>query len=170
MLPDATWLSLPLLASFIAMPACAAWRRRHLSRLTSEAATELTTFAHAVRRESRCLPLDAALRARLIRLRVREWPALQLAQELAREDSATLADAAQRLALRLRRRVAFDRKMLARTASGLKRGAIAASIPPAIVLMLLGTGLSVPGSVLAALFAIEAFGCGLLWRLSSLEI
>jgi hypothetical protein len=38
------------------------------------------------------------------------------------------------------------------------------------VLLLVGIGLSVPGSVLAALFAIEAFGCGLLWRLSSIEI
>ena len=44
-------------------------------------------------------------------------------QELTHAPPHLVADTAHRLALRLKRRVAFERKMLARTASGRRRGA-----------------------------------------------
>ncbi len=169
--PDSTlMLALPLLAFFIFMPAAAAWRRRGASREASEAAAELAAFADAVRRASRCLPLEESLNARLIRLRVGEFASLQLATELARGDATLLADAAQRLALRLRRRVAFERKMLARTAPGLRRGAVAASLPPVAVALLMLGELRLPAPALVMLFAVEALGCLLLCRLARVEI
>lgn len=170
MAPEAAWISLPMLATFIAMPAFVAWRRARRSRLASQVATELSVFAQTVRREARCMPLDESLHLTLRRLRLREWPALQLALELPPEDFASLAETAQRLALRLRRRVAFDRKMLARTASGLRRGAIAASLPPILALVSLCAHVPIPVPVLALLFLVEAVACALLWRLSSIEI
>lgn len=169
MAPEATLLVLPLLAWFIAMPACAAWFRRRRSRLASQAATELATFAQAVRGASSCLPLDATLRDRLVRLRLREWSALELAIEVGR-DAGMLAEVAQRLALRLHRRVAFDRKMLARTGSGLRRGAIAASLPPVLVLLLLAMQVPIPTALIGGLLLVEALANALLWRLSSIEI
>jgi hypothetical protein len=81
-----------------------------------------------------------------------------------------LADAAQRLALRLRRRVAFDRKMLARTAAGLRRGAIVASVPPVAVGALFAMGVDIPAATLSMLFLAESAACALLWRLASVEI
>lgn len=171
MFPElAVFLSLPLLAFFIAMPAAAAWRRRGVSREASEVASGLAVWADSLRRESRCLPLEESLRARLIRLRVGEFASLQLAQEVARGDVALLADAAQRLALRLRRRVAFDRKMLARTAAGLRRGAIAASLPPLAVMAMAWLDVRIPLPALTLLFLVEALGCVLLWRLARVEI
>jgi hypothetical protein len=163
-------LCLPLLAFFIAMPAAAAWRRRGRSRQVSEVASGLDAWAASVRRESRCLPLEESLRARLIRLRIGEFASLQLAQEVAHGDATLLADAAQRLALRLRRRVAFDRKMLARTAAGLRRGAIAATLPPIAVLSMASLGVTIPLTALLMLFLVEVLGCVLLWRLARVEI
>jgi hypothetical protein len=163
-------LCVPLLAFFIALPAAAAWRRRRRSRAASEAASALGEFASSVRRQSRCLPLEESLRARLIRLRVGEIASLQLALELARSDAALLADTAQRVALRLRRRVAFERKMLARTAPGLRRGAVAAIVPPAAVMMLFAMGLEIPRAALATLLLAELAGCLLLWHLARVEI
>jgi hypothetical protein len=95
---------------------------------------------------------------------------LQLAQELQRGGAAQLADAAQRLALRLRRRVAFDRKMLARTAPGLRRGAVAASVPPLMALLLHMGGVDIPLGAQLTLLLVEACGCALLWRLARVEI
>jgi Flp pilus assembly protein TadB len=164
------FIAWPLLVLFIALPAAAAWRRRRDSREASEVAAGLVEFAAAVRRESRCLPLDEALRSRIIRLRVAEAASLQLAQELQRGGAAPLADAAQRLALRLRRRVAFDRKMLARTAPGLRRGAIAASVPPVVALLLHMAGADIPPGAHLGLLLVEAAGCALLWRLARVEI
>jgi protein-S-isoprenylcysteine O-methyltransferase Ste14 len=76
-----------------------------------------------------------------------------LAHELPRLSPVLVADTAQRLALRLKRRVAFERKMLARTASGRRRGAWAASIPP-LALAVLGALLIVAGvTALVSAFA-----------------
>jgi hypothetical protein len=160
----------PLLAFFIALPAAAAWRRRRESREASEVAAELVNFAAAVRREARCLPLEESLRARLVRLRVDETVSLQLAQELQRGGAPLLADAAQRLALRLRRRVAFDRKMLARTAPGLRRGAVAAGLPPVLALGLHFAGADLPLGAQLTLLFVEGAGCALLWRAARVEI
>jgi Flp pilus assembly protein TadB len=163
-------LMLPLLAPFIGLPAGAAWRRRRLSRAASEAANDLSLFAAEVQRAACCLPLDASLRARLVRLRVAEMASLELAIDLARGDPALLAEVAQRLSSRLRRRVAFERKMLARTASGLRRGAVAASLPPAIILALSAVGVDIPALTQGILFILEASGCALLWRLARVGI
>ncbi len=163
-------LAAPLLVFFIALPAIGAWRRRSRSRLASEAASELAAFADAVRRESRHLSLDDQLRARLIRLRLGEMASLQLALELGRDDARVLADSAQRLASRLRRRVAFERKMLARTAPGLRRGAIAAGIPPVAVFACFMAGVAIPAPTLVLLAALEVVGCVLLWQLAHVEI
>jgi Flp pilus assembly protein TadB len=164
------FMALPLLACFIVLPAAAAWRRRSVSREASDIAARLASFAASTRAGARCLPLDETLAARLIRLRVQEFAVLQLAVELSRGDAPLLADAAQRLASRLRRRVAFERKMLARTAAGLWRGAIAASLPPLGVLLLLLADVRLPPGALATLLALEIVGCLLLWRLARVEI
>jgi hypothetical protein len=161
-------LALPLFATFIALPAAAAWRRRQASRAASEVALELTAFARQVRGGSRAL--DAALRARIARLRVAEAAPLHLAHDLERVAPEALADAALRLALRLRRRVAFDRKMLARTAPGLRRGAVAASLPPVLLWVLQAAGSQIPAAAQLSLLTAEALGCLLLWRLARVEI
>jgi hypothetical protein len=164
------FMAWPLLAFFIALPAAVAWRRRRESREASEVALELANFAAAVRREARCLPLDEILRLRIIRLRLDESASLQLAQELQRGGASLLADAAQRLASRLRRRVAFERKMLARTAPGLRRGALAASLPPLGALLLHMAGAGIPLGAQVTLLLVEAGGCALMWRVARVEI
>ena len=159
-----------LIGGLIALPALCAHSRRRASRDASEVAALLIEFAHRVRTTARCLPLDAALRSRAERLDIPEFVSFLLAQDLARPDPALLADTAQRLALRLKRRVAFERKMLARTASGRWRGALAASIPPRVLLFMGMSGAGMPGAVLLVLLALEAFGCWLLWRVARVEI
>jgi Flp pilus assembly protein TadB len=163
-------LVLALLLFFIALPALGAWHRRSRSRIASQLASELAEFASSVRREARCLVPDPALRARLARLRLAEAASLELVLEIGHSDAALLADTVDRLALRLRRRVAFERKMLARTASGLRRGAIAASAPPVVVLASFAGGIPIPASALYMLVMAEAVGCVLLWRLARVEI
>jgi hypothetical protein len=95
---------------------------------------------------------------------------LQLAQELEHGGATALADAAQRLALRLKRRVCFERKMLARTAPGLRRGAIAASLPPLLMWASQVAGVEIPSAAQLCLLVAEAGGCALLWRLARVEI
>jgi hypothetical protein len=95
---------------------------------------------------------------------------LLLAHELPRPSPELLADTAQRLALRLKRRVAFERKMLARTASGRRRGAVAASMPPLMLVVLHAGGIQIPLAALLFVVAIEACGCWLLWRVARVEI
>ena len=175
-MPADTWLlgALPGFAAFIAWPALiAAWRRR-ATREASEVAAALAEYAAAARRElertHRCQPPDADLIARVQRLRVSEFVSLQLVSDLAHAPPGLLADTAQRLALRLKRRIAFERKMLARTASGRRRGAIAAAIPPLVLLLLAGVGHEVPGATLAFVIFAEALGCWLLWRLARVGI
>lgn len=169
---SASWsmVAWPVMSGFIALPALAAARRRRVSRDISAVAGELTEFATAVRRAQRRLPMDEALRARVQRLRIDDATPLELARALDRADPLVLTDLAQRLATRLRRRVAFERMMLARTAPGLRRGAMAASLP----LMLMGglsfMGVQIPGSAEVALIVAQAVGCLLLWRLARVEI
>ncbi len=171
MLPDALFFSAwLLLALFIGMPALSAWRRRVRSREASEIAVMLVDFAREVRRTAQLLPLEASLKRRLGGLMLHEANSLLLAEELGRGGAELQADAAQRLALRLRRRVAFERKMLARTASGLRRGALAALIPPAAVLFLHAVGWEMPGAAQAGLWLVELAGCVLLWRIAHVEI
>jgi hypothetical protein len=159
-----------LIAGLIALPAMCAQARRRASRDASEVAVHLSEFAAGVRSERRCLPLDAHWLARAEALRMPEFASFVLAQELARPDPLLLADTAQRLALRLKRRVAFERKMLARTAAGRRRGAAAAAVPPLVLLIMSMTGWSLPAGALLTLLFLEAFGCWLLWRVARVEI
>jgi Flp pilus assembly protein TadB len=159
-----------LMAGLISLPALQAWQRRRSSREASGVAVELTEFADAVRRDQRCLPLDAALLSRAQRLHIPELVSFLFAQELARPNPQLLAETAQRLALRLKRRVAFERKMLARTASGRRRGAAAAALPALVLLGMALTGQDIPQGALLLLLALEAAGCWLLWRVARIEI
>jgi Flp pilus assembly protein TadB len=166
--------SLGAIAAFVALPAVAAAFRRRRARECGAVAAALTDFALAARRSIRagvrCLPLDAALCSRAGRLRFPEFASLLLAHELSHDRSELMADTAQRLALRLKRRVAFERKMLARTASGRRRGAVAAAVPPFVLLLVRAAHIDVPAAALLVLLAIEGAGCWLLWRLSRVEI
>jgi hypothetical protein len=171
MFPDAllfgAWI---LLALFIALPALSAWRRRTRSREASEIAARLVDLAGEIRRNAQTLPLDASLKHRIERLMLHEANSLMLSEELGAGGQEMQADAAQRLALRLKRRVAFERKMLARTASGLRRGALAALVPPAMVLVLHAVGWEMPGGAQMLLWLVELGGCTLLWRIARVEI
>jgi hypothetical protein len=166
--------SLPVIAGFIALPALIAVCQRRATREASEVASALAEFAASVRRDvSRNVayaPLDAELSARAERLGVPEFASLRLAQELSLPHPELLADTAQRLALRLKRRIAFERKMLARTASGRRRGAVAAAVAPLVLLLLHGGGFAMPLGALVFVLCIEACGCWLLWRLARVGI
>jgi hypothetical protein len=165
-------LALLAVAALIGLPAIGAWRRRALSREASRVAEELLALAFVVRRDGKRAPLSAELVARLDRLRsgVPEIIGFLVTQQLAQLTPESQADAAQRLALRLKRRVAFERKMLARTASGLKRGAVAAAVPPLVVLTMAGWGSQPPWLALVLLLALEMLGCWLLWRTARVEV
>jgi hypothetical protein len=167
-----TWLALGAVAALVAVPALGAWRRRELTREASRVAEELLAFAFVVRRDGRAASLGVELLSHLERLRpgVPEIIGFLVTQQLARLTPASQADAAQRLALRLKRRVAFERKMLARTASGLKRGAVAAAVPPVVVLAIAATGAHLPALAVGLLLALEALGCWLLWRTARVEV
>lgn len=159
----------PPLALLIALPALAAWRRREHSREMRELADALIAHAEALRMDGEPIELKPELQQRLDRLGLPETLVLKLAQEQARHH-ALRADCAQRLALRLRRRVAFERKMLARAAPGLRRGAFAASAPPLTALLLQSVGIEIPLGARLALLLVEIGGCVLLWRLARVEI
>ena len=162
--------SLVVFAAFIALPALAAVSRRRAMREASDVARALGALCLAVRKSGVSLPLDSSLRERAQRLHAPELVSLLLVHELPRATPELLADTAQRLALRLKRRVAFERKMLARTASGRRRGAVAASIPPLALLALHAGGIQVPLAALLFVVALEACGCWLLWRVARVEI
>jgi hypothetical protein len=159
----------PPLALLIALPALAAWRRRDYSREMRELADALVTHAEGLQAGGELTPLAPILLRRLDRLGIPETVVLKLAQDQAAQ-RALRADCAQRLALRLRRRVAFERKMLARAAPGLRRGAFAASAPPLVALVLQFVGIEIPLGARAALVVVEILGCVLLWRLARVEI
>lgn len=165
-------VALTAIAALIAWPAFDAWRRRALSREASAVAIELLAYAAAVRAARDCVPLEDPLRSRIAGLRraVPEIAGFLLTQDLSRLSAQSLSDAALRLSLRLRRRVAFERKMLARTASGLRRGAVAAAVPPVLLVAFAAAGVVLPSSGLVALLTLEALGCWLLWRLARVDI
>ena len=164
---EATLLAASLLiVGLIALPALSAWRRRRFSREASAVAAELAAFAQVWRRSNYSVPLDEALLARVARLQMPELRTFELAHRLSPAMPGLLADAAQRLALRLKRRVAFERKMLARTASGRRRGAFAAALPPLILLTLALAGRGLPAGALVFVAALEMLGCWLLLRLA----
>jgi len=164
------WLAAPALLLLTALPALAAWRVRRRSRARSEMAGQLVEYAAAVRRAQCHLELDAALRDRLRRCGVPETLCLEFAQELPRLEPDLSAEVAQRLALRLKRRVAFERKMLARTAPGRWRGAMAATLPALAMLGLLVAGDPPPSTLLLLVLAVEALGCWLLWRVAQVDV
>jgi hypothetical protein len=162
--------SLLAFATLIALPALAAASRRRAMCEASEVAGALAALAARVRKGAVCPPLDATLWWRAQRLRAPEFTWLLLAHELPQGRPELLADTAQRLALRLKRRVAFERKMLARTASGRRRGAVAASVPPLALIALHAGGSPIPLAALLFVIAIEACGCWMLWRVARVEI
>jgi hypothetical protein len=155
-----------MLAFVLSWPAVLAWWRRRESREASEVAGALEGFAADTRRAARCLEIDATLAARVIRLRMPELGAFRLAPTLPNATPDLVADAATRLASRLRRRIAFERKMLARTASGRRRGAIAGAMPPVLVLALASAGARVPLMALVLLVVAQGLGCWLQARIA----
>jgi hypothetical protein len=157
-------------AALVMLPALAAASRARAMREASEVAGALSALAVAVRRSAACPPLDESLWRRAQRLGAPEFSWWLLAQELPRANHELMADTAQRLALRLKRRVAFERKMLARTASGRRRGAVAASIPPLALAALHAGGFDIPVAALSCVVGMEACGCWLLWRVARVEI
>jgi hypothetical protein len=157
-------------AALVALPALAAANRRRLMREVSDVAVALSALAVVARKSAVCPPVDASLWRRAQRLRAPEFNSWVLAHELPRASPELLADTAQRFALRLKRRVAFERKMLARTAPGRRRGAVAASAPPLILLAMHAVDLQIPFAALMTAVLIEAFGCWLLWRVARVEI
>ena len=159
-----------LLAALIALPALGALHRRRRSRECSEVAVALAGFANALRSATGPLEIDACLLARARRLAVPEMLGFEYARGLPRPQPGLLADAAQRLALRLKRRVAFERKMLARTASGRWRGAAAGSCAAVALLVLQLMGVSIPPASQALLVVMQGIGCCLLWRVTHVEV
>lgn len=158
--------ALVMLAFVLSWPALLAWSRRGMSREASEVAGAIEAFAADVRRAARCLEIDEGLATRVARLRMPELGAFRLASTLPNVTPDLVADAAARLALRLRRRVAFERKMLARTAPGRRRGAIAGALPPLVLLALAGAGAPVPLAALLLLVVAQGVGCWLQARIA----
>jgi len=160
--PDvALGLACMLITVLVTLPVVQAQRRRRASRESSAVAVALMEHAGAV---------DEEFLARLRRLAVPDTIPFEFARQFGAADPALLADAAQRLALRIKRRVAFERKMLARTAPGRRRGAIAAAAPGATMLGLRMAGVALPLPVIVLLIAVEAFGCWLLWRVARVAV
>lgn len=158
-----------LIAALAAVPAFEVLRRRRLSRETSEVATALIELASSLRIAPVANLPDDALVARVRRLGMPEAITFEFVHS-GRAAPALLADTAQRLALRLKRRVAFERKMLARTAPGRRRGAIATAAPGVTMLGLRMADLVLPVPAMAVLIALEAFGCWLSWRVARVEV
>jgi len=159
-----------VLGTLIAMPSLAALHGRRRSRECSEFAGALVEFASTVRREGRCLTIDDEFLRRARKLGVPELMSFEYLCELPHPDPVVLADAAQRLALRLKRRVAFARKMLARTTSGRRRAALAAAAPAFALLLLGASGVVLPFGAFMMLMLLEALGCWLLWQLARVEV
>ena len=95
-----------------------------------------------------------------------ELGAFRLAPTLPSATPELVADAAARFALRLRRRIAFERKMLARTAPGRRRAAIAGALPPVVMLALAGNGVVIPMPALLLLGCAQGVGCWLQARIA----
>jgi hypothetical protein len=158
-----------LIAALVTLPVIQALHRRRISREASAIAAALAELAGTLRNAPLAAPPDEALMARVRRLGIPEAITFEFVQA-ARAAPAVLADTAQRLALRLRRRVAFERKMLARTAPGRRRGAIATAVPGVTLLGLRLADIVLPVPALVLLIVVEAFGCWLLWRVARVEV
>jgi hypothetical protein len=154
----------------IALPSWAALRRRNRSRESSAVASALSAFASEVRRRHACLAFDDELLARARRLHIPEMVSFDYARELARPPPELLAAAVQRLALRLKRRVAFERKMLARTAPGRRRALTAAAACITAILALQVAGFAPPAVLLLTAAALVALGSVVCWRVSRVEV
>jgi Flp pilus assembly protein TadB len=161
------WAAAVLLATVLSWPAVLASIRRSASREASEVANSLEAFSRESRGALRCPDIDPELASRIARLRMPELGAFQLAPNLPHATPELVAGAAARLALRLRRRVAFERKMLARTASGRRRGAVIGAVPPAVLIALAAGGIEVPVVVLVIVAFAEGIGCWLLTRIAT---
>lgn len=159
-----------MLAALVAIPALLARRRRHVSQEWSEVATALADFAARVRREQRVIPVDESLLGRLRALCIPELVPFELICELRQSEPEWLANAAERLSLRLKRRAAFERKMLARTASGRRRGALAAATPAVVLLLARSGGVAMPMTALTLLVVLEILGCWMLWRVARVQV
>jgi hypothetical protein len=158
-----------VLALCIALPSIAAYLQKLRSREGADVAVALADYAGAIRRERRCVPLDETLLTRAQRLGLAEMVAFEFVCGLPAAAPDAVADAAQRLSLRLKRRVAFERKMLARTASGRRRAAVAAVVPAVAMLALAAVHIETPRAALGLLLSFEALGCWLLWRVARVE-
>jgi len=161
------WGAAVLLAAVLAWPAVLASIRRNASREASDVAASLEAFTREARGAARCLEIDPALAVRIARLRMPELGAFQLAPHLPQASPELVAEASARLALRLRRRVAFERKMLARTASGRRRGAVVGALPPLVLIALAVGGVELPAAVLMIVAFAEGLGCWLLARIAT---
>jgi hypothetical protein len=159
-----------VLALVIALPSWQALRRRSLSRESSAVAAALAAFAADQRRAGSGLSLDEALLVRLRRLEIPETFSLEFARELSQPPPELLADTTQRLALRLKRRVAFERKMLARTASGRRRATLAAACCIVTLLGLQFVGLAPPPFLLALVSVLAVIGGILCCRVARVEV
>jgi Flp pilus assembly protein TadB len=159
-------VALLMLAFVLAWPALLAAWRRGVNREASEAASALESFAAEARRAAQCLEIDPALAARLARLCMPELAAFRLVPVLPNATPALVSDAAARLALRLRRRIAFERKMLARTAPGRRRAAIAGALPSVVLLVSLGCGAEFPAAATLLLVFAQGVGCWLQARIA----
>lgn len=159
-----------LLTALVAIPALLARQRRHLSRDWSEVATALAAFAAQVRHEQRVIEVDDTLLRRLRALAIPERVPFELVCQLRQSEPEWLANAAERLSLRLKRRAAFERKMLARTASGRRRGALAAATPALVLLLARSGGVAMPMTALSLLVVLEILGCWMLWRVARVDV
>lgn len=159
-----------LLSALLALPACAAFRRRSVSREHSAVAAALVEFAGVLRRSNQELPFDEGLLARVRRLDAPELLGLEFACALKRPEPELLADTAQRLALRLKRRVAFERKMLARTAPGRWRAALAGGACVIVILVLSMVGMVLPNTLLVLVLSLGAIGCWFSWRVAQVDV
>src|SRR3954471_18035271 len=92
--------ALLLLATVLAWPALLAAVRRTANRHASEVAAALESYSNASRIAPRCVEIDPALAARIVRLGMPEFGAFRLAPHLPHATPALVADAAARLALR----------------------------------------------------------------------
>ena len=164
---DLTPIAAVLMLGFVlAWPALLAAWRRGVNREASEVASALEIYAADARRAASCPEIDPSLAVRMARLRLPELGAFRLARLLPNATPALVSDAAARFALRLRRRIAFERKMLARTASGRRRGAVAGALPPIVLLALAGTGAEFPVAALVLLTFALVLGCWLQARIA----
>jgi hypothetical protein len=159
-----------LIAVLIALPALGAGWRRRRSRELARVANGFMELAQEVRSTGTCLQAHEDLLRTARALEIPELVTFEFIHGSARTTPELLADTAQRLALRLKRRVAFERKMLARTASGRRRGAVAAALPGGLLLMLGMLGVDVAAPALAVLLGLEVGGCWLLWRVARVDI